>query len=90
MAFHINQDICSGCHTCELYCPVGAIRMNFSKYQTDADKCVSCGTCAQHCHNAAIYDLEKAPEAPTPHEKIFVNLLDDEDLMPHYMENHSA
>ena len=69
MAYHINQDICSGCHTCELYCPTGAIRMNFSKYQIDGDKCVSCGTCAQHCHNAAIYDMEKAPEAPIAHEK---------------------
>ena len=69
MAYHINQDICSGCHTCELYCPTGAIRMNFSRYQIDGDKCVSCGTCAQHCHNAAIYDMEKAPEAPIAHEK---------------------
>lgn len=40
MAFVIQQDICSGCHTCELLYPTGAIRMNFSKYQIDADKCV--------------------------------------------------
>ena len=70
MAYIINQDICSGCHTCELFCPTGAIRMNFSKYQIDADKCVSCGTCAAHCHNAAISDAEAAPEVVVSHEKI--------------------
>lgn len=70
MAFVIQQDICSGCHTCELLCPTGAIRMNFSKYQINADKCVSCGVCAQHCHNAAIHDAAAKPEAPATHEKI--------------------
>lgn len=70
MSYVIKQEICSGCHTCELYCPVGAIRMNFSKYQIDADKCVSCGTCAENCHNDAIYDPEaKSAEAPK-HDKI--------------------
>ena len=70
MAYIINQDICSGCHTCELFCPAGAIRMNFSKYQIDADKCVSCGICAAHCHNAAISDMDAAPEVIVPHEKV--------------------
>lgn len=70
MAFQIKQEICSGCHTCELFCPAGAIRMNFSKYQIDADKCVSCGTCAEHCHNDAIYDEDAAPVKAQPHDKI--------------------
>ena len=70
MAYVIKQDICSGCHTCELYCPTGAIRMNFSKYQIDADKCVSCGICAQHCHNAAISDPEATPVPPAAHDTI--------------------
>lgn len=70
MAYVIKQDICSGCHTCELFCPTGAIRMNFSKYQIDADKCVSCGTCARHCHNAAIYNVDAKPVEAKKHEKI--------------------
>ena len=55
MAYVIKQDICSGCHTCELFCPMGAIRMNFSKYQIDADKCLKCGACIATCKLNAIY-----------------------------------
>ncbi len=70
MAYLINQEICSGCHTCELYCPAGAIRMNFSKYWIDPEKCLGCGACAEHCHNAAITDPEAAPKAAAPHETL--------------------
>lgn len=70
MSYVIKQDICSGCHTCELFCPAGAIRMNFSKYWIDPEKCVSCGTCAQHCHNDAIYDADAKPVEAPKHEKI--------------------
>lgn len=70
MSFVIKQEICSGCHTCELFCPAGAIRMNFSKYWIDPEKCISCGTCATHCHNDAIYDEHAEPEPIVPHEKI--------------------
>lgn len=70
MSYVIKQDICSGCHTCELFCPAGAIRMNFSKYWIDPEKCISCGICAEHCHNDAIYDTEAKTEQPVPHEKI--------------------
>lgn len=70
MAYRIKQDICSGCHACELFCPTGAIRMDFSKYQIDADTCISCGACAPHCHNQAIYDPEAQIEAPVSHEPV--------------------
>lgn len=70
MAYRIKQEICSGCHTCELFCPAGAIRMDFSTYQIDPEQCVSCGTCAEHCHNDAIYDLEAAPVKVQPHDKL--------------------
>lgn len=70
MSYTIRQDICSGCHTCELLCPVGAIRMNFSKYQIDPEKCISCGTCAKGCHNDAISDPEAVSQPVIHHEKI--------------------
>lgn len=70
MSYVIKQDICSGCHTCELFCPAGAVRMNFSKYWIDPEKCVSCGICAQHCHNDAIYDADAQPVEPPKHDKI--------------------
>ncbi len=70
MAYVIEQDICSGCHTCELYCPVEAISMNFSKYWIDPGKCVSCGTCAAHCHNNAIYDPDAKPVETPKHGKL--------------------
>ena len=69
MAYEIMQARCSCCHACELFCPVGAVRMMGSKYGIDPELCISCGQCAAHCHNAAIFDREAAPVEPTPHEK---------------------
>ena len=70
MAYVIKQDICSGCHTCELYCPMEAISMNFSKYWIDPDKCISCGHCAEVCHNSVITNPDAPAAEAVPHEKI--------------------
>lgn len=70
MAYRINQEICAGCHICELSCPTSAISMQFSKYQIDPEKCIGCGTCARYCHNAAIYDQDAEPVKSIQHETI--------------------
>ncbi len=60
---------CSGCHTCELACPMQAINYDGPRYQIDPDKCVSCGLCETLCPTCSIYDPEEK-KTVTPHEKI--------------------
>jgi Fe-S-cluster-containing hydrogenase component 2 len=50
--FHINQDICTGCHLCVEACPHGVIILH-----PDSDvpiKCTACGECAAVCPREAI------------------------------------
>jgi heterodisulfide reductase subunit A len=54
----VNEELCSGCHTCVTACPYGAIEMDTSKDEdiaivTEA-KCHGCGTCAAGCPSSAI------------------------------------
>lgn len=64
--YQINK-ACSGCHTCELVCPVGAPYYDGSRYQIDGDKCIGCGACARACPLCAVYDTEeKGDAAPHP------------------------
>ncbi len=60
---------CSGCHTCELACPMQAIYYDGPRYQIDPEKCVECGLCETLCPTCSIYDTENHAQ-PVPHEKI--------------------
>ncbi len=55
---HVNDELCSSCHTCVSACPYGAIEMKDTKdppvaFVTEA-KCRGCGTCAAACPSNAI------------------------------------
>ena len=60
---------CSGCHTCELACPMQAIHYDGPRYQIDPELCVECGLCETLCPTCSIYDADNHTQ-PTPHEKI--------------------
>ena len=60
---------CSGCHACELNCPVGACYYKGNQYQIDPDLCIGCGTCYEVCPTCSVFDTEAVVEA-VPHEKI--------------------
>lgn len=54
----VNMELCKGCKTCEMVCPVYAIQVKkkAKKIQTDIDvnKCVGCWNCEQRCPEHAI------------------------------------
>lgn len=60
---------CSGCHTCELVCPMQAIHYDGPQYQIDPDTCVECGLCETVCPTCSIYDADDK-SVPESHEKI--------------------
>lgn len=60
---------CSGCHTCELACPMHAIHYDGPRYQIDPELCVECGLCETLCPTCSIYDADDHTQ-PVPHEKI--------------------
>ncbi len=60
---------CSGCHTCELACPMQAIHYDGPRYQIDPEACVECGLCETLCPTCSIYDADAVEPAPA-HERI--------------------
>lgn len=52
----VNEDICTGCKTCESLCPFGAIEVDpeSNKSKVSEPICKGCGTCAAGCPERAI------------------------------------
>lgn len=64
------KDSCSGCHHCELACPMKAIYYDGPRYQINPDLCVECGLCETLCPTCSIYDVDSIPRVEK-HEKIY-------------------
>lgn len=63
------KESCSGCHTCELACPMQAIYYDGPRYQIDPEKCVECGLCETLCPTCSIYDADEV-KVVEPHDRI--------------------
>ncbi len=65
------KDTCSGCHACELACPVHAIFYDGPKYQIDPSLCISCGTCEDLCPTCSIFNTDEV-SVPEQHGKVIL------------------
>lgn len=55
LSYHINPEICTGCHLCARNCPADAIAGDVRKPHTILPgKCIKCGMCMAHCKFKAI------------------------------------
>ncbi|MCB9799881.1 MAG: 4Fe-4S binding protein [Candidatus Omnitrophica bacterium] len=72
----INQNSCTGCEACVIFCPVDCIETvpgaDWAQFQTvvevDIERCIGCALCAKHCPWDTIpmfgyaEGIQKAPE----------------------------
>ena len=63
------KESCSGCHTCELVCPMQAVYYDGPRYQIDPEGCVGCGLCEKLCPTCSIWDPDEV-KAVEPHDRI--------------------
>ena len=50
----VDEEKCTGCGTCHLFCPDGAIRVMEGKAVIDYAYCKGCGICSEECPTGAI------------------------------------
>lgn len=50
----LGQELCIGCGTCLLYCPVNSIHKTDGIFTISYDYCKGCGICAHECPKQAI------------------------------------
>jgi NAD-dependent dihydropyrimidine dehydrogenase PreA subunit len=55
---HIDEDLCSGCGTCEQSCAAEAVELINTVAVVNNDRCLGCGVCAHLCPENAI-NLER-------------------------------
>ena len=56
----LNQDKCTRCSLCWVYCPDAAIKHNDDgSYEMDLTYCKGCGICAEECPPKAIKMVEE-------------------------------
>jgi pyruvate ferredoxin oxidoreductase delta subunit len=51
----LEPAVCTGCGSCDLYCPEGCVLPVEKKYRIDYDYCKGCGICAHECPAGAIH-----------------------------------
>jgi NAD-dependent dihydropyrimidine dehydrogenase PreA subunit len=50
----VDQETCSGCGSCVVECPTGAITLTDDRLLVDADGCDGCRVCVDVCPNQAL------------------------------------
>lgn len=50
----VDEEKCTGCGLCHLFCPDGAASIVDGKAKIDYDYCKGCGICASECPSKAI------------------------------------
>jgi NADH:ubiquinone oxidoreductase subunit F (NADH-binding)/(2Fe-2S) ferredoxin len=55
ITFHVDAELCNGCHLCYLVCPADAVEGEKKELHTIIqEKCIKCGTCFDRCKFDAI------------------------------------
>jgi Pyruvate/2-oxoacid:ferredoxin oxidoreductase delta subunit len=54
MAIVIDEEICTGCAQCVMFCPEEALTAFWGKSEVDIKKCTDCLSCIYCCPNFAI------------------------------------
>ncbi|PKL09344.1 MAG: pyruvate ferredoxin oxidoreductase [Spirochaetae bacterium HGW-Spirochaetae-7] len=50
----IDQETCSRCGTCLIYCPTSSVRRADGRFIINLSFCKGCGVCAAECPNGCI------------------------------------
>jgi Pyruvate/2-oxoacid:ferredoxin oxidoreductase delta subunit len=59
----VNAELCSGCETCEMYCPARAIHVIEGEATISQEECVECGVCYRLgvCKNGGLTPADVLP-----------------------------
>jgi len=61
-----DGSLCTGCGTCEKFCPTGAISVVDKKSRIEAAKCIGCGQCELQCPEGVISLLSEERDVMLP------------------------
>jgi ferredoxin/bacterioferritin-associated ferredoxin len=56
----VNEEVCTGCGTCENVCPTEAIKLVDKKAHVDPQKCLACPNCTGMCPVDAIVKVSRS------------------------------
>jgi len=61
----VDEELCSGCGTCETRCPMDAVEIIDSVSNINLKRCIGCGVCVSTCPEEAITLIEKEEKDKT-------------------------